>query len=314
MFVRRKKVNNNYGDWLSIKADTPKDLLATAYWAYDAWLMSKMAEVIQRKEDASRYDKLFRHIRSVFQKAFVSSNGHMKGETQTAYLLALAMDMIPPELRDEAAAHLVDDIKGRDTHLSTGFVGCGFINPVLTEMGYKDIAYQLLLNETFPSWGYSIKHGATTIWERWDGWTEDKGFQDPGMNSFNHYAFGAIGEWLYRFVAGIDLDPGVPGFKKIRIRPYPSDDLEYARAEYQSIHGKIISGWTRQGGEMTMDVTIPPNTTATVFVPFSDVSKINEDGKQVEDSEGVRFLRTEGGRAVFEVESGTYVFVFPMED
>jgi len=311
--IRRKKVNNNYGDWLSIKADTPKDLLATAYWAYDAWLMSKMAEVIHRKEDAGRYDTLFRDIRSAFQKAFVSSDGHVKGETQTAYLLALSMDLIPPELRDEAAAHLVDDIRGRDTHLSTGFVGCGFINPVLTEMGYKDIAYQLLLNETFPSWGYSIKHGATTIWERWDGWTEDKGFQDPGMNSFNHYAFGAIGEWLYRFVAGIDLDPGVPGFKKIRIRPYPSDDLEYARAEYQSIHGKIISGWTRQGGEMTMDVTIPPNTTATVFVPFSDVSKINEDGKRVEDSEGVRFLRTEEGRVVFEVESGRYTFVFPIE-
>ena len=312
--IRRKKVNNNYGDWLSIKADTPKDLLATAYWAHDARLMSRMAEVIGRKDDVDRYDTLFRNIRTAFRKAFVLSDGRVKGETQTGYLLALAMDLLPQELRDQAAGHLVEDIKAQDWHLSTGFVGCGFINPVLTMMGHHDVAYRLLLNDTFPSWGYSIMHGATTIWERWDGWTADKGFQDPGMNSFNHYAFGAVGEWLYRFVAGIDLDSEEAAYKKVRIRPYTGGDLEYARAEYQSIHGNIVSGWKREGKEMTMDITIPPNTTATVFVPFSDVSKITEGGQSVEEAEAVQFLRVDDDCAVFEVGSGTYVFAFPVSD
>jgi len=306
--IRRKKVGNNYGDWLSIRANTLKTLIGTAYWAYDAKLMSLMAGVIGREKEANQYDKIFQNIRVAFQKAFVRAEGQIRGATQTGYLLSLAMDLVPEELRSKSAEHLVENIKKRGWHLSTGFVGAGYLNPVLTQMGYADVAYRLLLNDTFPSWGYSIKQGATTIWERWDGWTEEKGFQNPGMNSFNHYAFGSIGEWLYRFVAGIDLDPEIPGYKHFRIKPFPGRGLEFAEAEYNSIHGKIISGWKLGGGKITMNVTIPPNTTAIVFVPTSDASKITESGNSAADSEGVKFFRVENGAAVFKVSSGTYTF------
>lgn len=306
--IRKKKVGNNYGDWLSIKADTPKDLLATAYWAFDAKLMSKMAKVIGRSDEAFYYDKLFQNIKAVFQKEFVLSDGRIRGETQTGYLLALSMDLIPPKLRSNSTGHLVDNIKKRGWHLSTGFVGAGYLNPVLTQTGYSDVAYRLLLNETFPSWGYSIKQGATTIWERWDGWTEEKGFQNPGMNSFNHYAFGSVGEWLFRFVAGIDLDPDVPGYKHIRICPHPGGNLEFVHAEFNSIHGRIRSEWRIREGKITLNVTIPANTTATVFVPAEDVSQVMESGKPAAGAEGVKFVRMERGSAVFEVDSGNYSF------
>lgn len=310
--IRRNKMGNNYGDWLSIKANTLKTLIGTAYWAYDAKLMARMARVIGREKEANQYDEIFHNIRAAFQKAFVQAEGQIRGETQTGYLLSLAMDLVPEELRSKSAEHLVENIKKRDWHLSTGFVGAGYLNPVLTQTGYADVAYRLLLNDTFPSWGYSIKQGATTIWERWDGWTEEKGFQNPGMNSFNHYAFGSIGEWLYRFVAGIDLDPEKPGYKHFRIKPFPGRGLEFVEAEYNSIHGKIISGWKVKGGKITMNVTVPPNTTAMVFVPTRDASKITESRKPAAESEGIRFLRVENGAAVFEVSSGTYVFSSPL--
>ena len=306
--IRKKKTGNNYGDWLSIEADTPKDLLATAYWAYDARLMSEMAEAIEQSSEAFYYEKLFQNIREVFQREYILPDGRIKGETQTGYLLALAMDLIPEDRRSRAAEHLVENIKQRGWHLSTGFVGAGYLNPVLTEMGYLDVACRLLLNETFPSWGYSIRQGATTIWERWDGWTEEKGFQNPGMNSFNHYSFGSVGEWLFRFVAGIDLDPEIPAYKRIVIRPHPGEGLEYARAEYDSIQGKIKSGWRLEDGKLTVEVTIPANASALICIPADDASQITESGKPAKDSEGVKFLRMEKSTAVYEVGSGNYVF------
>jgi alpha-L-rhamnosidase len=306
--IRRKKTGNNYGDWLSIKADTPKDLLATAYWAYDAELMAKMAQVIGRSSEASRYEKLFQSIREVFQNEFVLPDGRIKGETQTGYLLALAVNLVPEDLHSRSAEHLVENIKQRDWHLSTGFVGAGYLLPVLSQMDYTDVAYRLLLNETFPSWGYSIKQGATTIWERWDGWTEEKGFQNPGMNSFNHYAFGSVGEWLFRCVAGIDLDPEVPAYKRIMIRPHPGGGLEYAKAEHHSIHGKIVSDWKLEKDKLLMDVVIPANTSAFVYVPTKDISQVTESGQPIKEAEGVKFLRMEKGAAVFKVGSGRYIF------
>ena len=307
--IRRNKLGNNYGDWLSIKAETPKDLLATAYWAYDAKLMSEMARVAGYREDSSYYKKLYNKIRTTFQKEFISPDGRIHGNTQTVYVLALNFDLVPQELRSKAVEYLVEDIKNRGWHLSTGFIGVRHLNPVLTSMGYKEVAYKLLLNNSFPSWGYSIKHGATTIWERWDGWTEDKGFQDPGMNSFNHYSFGSIGEWLYRFVAGIDLDPKVHGYKHIVIKPYPGGNLTFARAEYNSIHGKITSGWHREGNSIVLDVTIPANTTASVHVPADEGTPITESGLSADEVEGIRFLKWDNGFAVYNIVSGTYHFM-----
>jgi alpha-L-rhamnosidase len=176
-------------------------------------------------------------------------------------------------------------------------------------MGYADLAYILLQNDTYPSWGYSIKQGATTIWERWDGWTQEKGFQDPGMNSFNHYSLGSVGEWLFESVAGIDLDPEVPGFKRFVIHPVPGGGLSYAKAQYNSINGTIESGWKLDGGTLSLDVTIPANTSATVYIPSAEGARITESGKPVEKAAGLKLLKQEKGFAIFDAGSGSYKFV-----
>ena len=183
-----------------------------------------------------------------------------------------------------AAKHLVDDIEAKGGHLSTGFVGVGYLCPVLTDAGYADVAYRLLLNETFPSWGYSIKHGATTIWERWDGWTADKGFQDVGMNSFNHYSLGSVGEWLQRYVAGIDTDPARPGYAHLLLRPHPSRRLPSVRASFESLHGRIASEWRLDGDTFTWNVTVPANVTATATLPDGTVHEIGSGDYQFTSS------------------------------
>jgi alpha-L-rhamnosidase len=308
--LRRNEMGNNYGDWLSPRGDyTPKDLLATAYWAYDARLMAEMAEAIGRHEDAKGYEELFEEIRGAFNEAYISPDGRIEGDTQTCYVLALYMDLLPEELRPAAAGHLVRAIESEGWHLSTGFVGVGYLCPALTETGYADVAYRLLSNETYPSWGYTIRNGATTIWERWDGWTEENGFQSPNMNSLNHYSLGSVGEWLYRYVAGIDLDPRTAGYGRIVIRPHPGGGLRNARGEYDSVRGKIVSAWSIDGDQFNLGITIPPNTTATVHVPVRGGAGISESGKPIEQTEGVKVLRTDEGEVVLAVGSGNYEFV-----
>jgi alpha-L-rhamnosidase len=307
--LRTNKLGNNYGDWLSPKGDfTPKELLATAYWAYDARLMAEMAAIIGRREDAKGYEDLFEGIRNAFNEAYVAPDGRLEGDTQTCYVLALHMDLLPDELRPAAAGHLVAAIEREDWHLSTGFAGVGYLCPVLTETGHSEVAYRLLGNETFPSWGYTIKNGATTIWERWDGWTEEKGFQSPNMNSFNHYSLGSVGEWLYRHVAGIALDPRAAGYGRIVIRPRPGGDLTHARAEYDSVRGKIVSAWTIEGDRFDLEVSIPPNTTATVHVPAANGAEVTEGGGPAGEAEGVEPLREDGEETVLTVGSGRYRF------
>ena len=303
--IRNNRMGNNYGDWLSPRGDhTPKHLLATAYWAYDAKLMAEMAQATGRHENAKEYSDLNERIKAAFNEAYVASDGRIEGDTQTCYLLSLHMDLLPVELRPAAAEHLVRTIEREDWHLSTGFVGVGYLCPVLTETGHTDVAYRLLNNETYPSWGYTIKNGATTIWERWDGWTEENGFQSPNMNSFNHYSLGSVGEWLYRYVAGIDL--GTPGYGSIVIRPWPGGSLTHARGEYDSVRGRISSSWKIEDDRFVLDVTIPPNTTATVHVPVADV--VSEGGRPVEEAEGVELLSADEGETVFSVGSGRYEF------
>lgn len=304
----RERVGHHYGDWLSIAADTPKEVLATAYFAYDTSLMARIARVLKRKDDAQRYETLFEEIKTAFNTAFVSPDGRIHGNTQTCYLLALHFGLLPETLRPAAAQYLVEDIRAKGGHLSTGFVGVGYLCPVLTAWGYNDIAYQLLLNETFPSWGYSIKQGATTIWERWDGWTEDNGFQDPGMNSFNHYSLGSVGEWLFRDVTGIDTAPDYPGFAHIHLHPHPGPGLTFARAEYQSVRGLIASGWRQEEGRFVVDVTIPANTTATVFLPAPATARVSEGSHPLDGAEGVVPLRRDDHLLVCRVGSGTYHF------
>ncbi len=313
--VRRNELGNNYGDWLCIPSDTTfrtqspmKTLLATAYWADDAAKLSRMAQEIGRKQDAGRFLAMFEHVRQAFQKEYLSDNGRLTVETQTAYLLALAFDLLPVEVRPLAAEHLVENIKSLDWHLSTGFIGISHLNPTLTAMRRPDVAWRLLLNEDYPSWLYPVRYGATTIWERWNGWTEEDGFFNPQMNSFNHYSLGSVGEWLYRCVAGIELDPQVNAFKRFLIRPYPGGGLKYAQAAYQSIHGTIESRWERQGDAFTLSVTIPASTRARVYVSCDKATPVLEGGKPAEEVPGIERIGIEGPFAVYDVPAGRYSF------
>jgi alpha-L-rhamnosidase len=171
------------------------------------------------------------------------------------------------------------------------------------------VAYALLHQQTWPSWLYSVTQGATTIWERWDGWTHDKGFQDPSMNSFNHYAYGAIGEWMYAVVAGIDADPEQPGYKHIIMRPQPGGGLTNVAADIESVYGRVGSAWQLRDGAFTWQITVPANASATVYVPAADGADVREGDETADKASGVRFLRREGNAAVYEVGSGTYQFI-----
>jgi alpha-L-rhamnosidase len=299
-----------YGDWLSIQADTPKGVLATAYFAQSTRLVAEIAGVLGKEDDAKNYRQLFEDIRKAFNAAYVSADGRIKGDTQTVYVLALAFDLLPEAMREPAAKRLVDNISGRQWHLSTGFVGTKDLMATLNTIGQTDVAYHLFHNETFPSWGFSIQHGATSIWERWDGWTPEKGFQDPGMNSFAHYSFGAVCEWMFRTIGGIDTEG--PAYKNIVIRPIPGGRLSWARTSYDSIQGKIATAWKIDGDSLKLDVTIPANTTATVYIPAANAAGVREGKKPAAQAEGVQSIGTQDKTALFKIGSGTYHFTSEM--
>jgi len=306
--IRSGNRGSDYGDWLSIGADTDKELIGTAYYAYSTSLVAKAALALGKTADADTYGKLFESIKEAFAEKYISADGRVTGNTQCGYVMALKFDLLPTELRAKAADLLEADIIAKKYHLSTGFVGVSYLLPQLTKAGKIDTAYRLLLQDTFPSWLFSVKMGATTIWERWDGWTPDKGFQDVGMNSFNHYSLGSCGEWLYGSVAGIDCDPAQPAFKQIIIKPVVNAKLSEAGGQLRTIHGLITSAWKSSNGRFTLATTIPANTTATVHVPAPDAASVLESGKPATAAEGVKFLRMEGGAAVFAVASGRYQF------
>jgi alpha-L-rhamnosidase len=269
LWVARR--GNDYGDWLAVGEHTPREVLATAYWAYDALLMSEMADELGLRDRSQHYARLRAGICTAFNAAYVGEDAYIEGDTQTAYLLALHMGLLPEELRPRAAQRLVENIRRNGGHLTTGFVGVGLLCPTLSDAGYGDVAHELLSKDTFPSWGYSIRHGATTIWERWDGWTEDRGFQTPAMNSFNHYSLGSVGQWLYEYVAGIRA--ARPGYEHVLIAPEPGA-LEWARATYRSVRGPITSAWRRDADTFSLDVEIPANVTATVRLPSGETHDV----------------------------------------
>jgi alpha-L-rhamnosidase len=292
--------NNDYGDWLSVGLETPREVLATAYFAHDAGLMAEMARALRLDMRAAHYDRLRDGIRAAWNRAYVDADGRIEGDTQTVYLLALHMDLLPAARRADAARRLVEKIEANGDHLDTGFIGVGLLCPVLTEAGYGDVAHRLLVQDSYPSWLYSIRHGATTIWERWDGWTEQRGFQTANMNSFNHYALGSVGEWLYEYVAGIR--PAKPGYEEVLVAPVPGS-LEHARATYRSVRGEIASAWRRDGVAFELEVTIPPNVSATVIVPGG--GELSGDG---EGAPGVRAVTRAADAWRVRVGSGRYRF------
>ena len=296
-FIRKNGVGPNFADWLAPDENTNKDLLATAYWALIARMMSQMAHAIGKESDAQRYNELLNNIRSAFQKTYITQDGQVGTGTQTSYVVALYTKMAPETLEPLLVDRLVKDIEQRGGHLSTGFLGTPFLLFTLADHGRADVAYRLLLNETYPSWGYMLSKGATTWWERWNG---DTG--DPSMNSYNHYAFGSVVAWVYRYVAGIDTTPDAPGFKEIVIHPHLDARMPSAQGEYESVYGKISSAWNAPAnGPFTLRVTIPPNANATVFLPLVSGKRVTESGNPVEG-------RAQGTSYVIGVGSGTYNF------
>lgn len=306
--IRDRDRGGDYGDWLSQGEITPKDLIGTAFFAYSTSLVAKACRVAGDTAAADKYDQLFEQIKTAFNQRYVMSNGRINSGTQTAYCMALRFDLLPDHLRAKAAQYLADNVADHGDHLTTGFVGVSHLLPALSSQNQLHTAYRVFLQDTFPSWLFSVKHGATTIWERWDGWTPKKGFQDPRMNSFNHYSLGSCGEWMFDTVAGIGLDPDQPGFKHIIIRPRPGGNLTQAQASYDSIHGKIATAWTLKNRTFSLNVTIPINTTATIELPTTNTSSVREGGMKTAASPGIKSLPSADGNAQFQVGSGDYRF------
>ena len=304
--IRVKDRGGDYGDWLSIGANTPKDLIGTAYFAYSTRLVAQAAKALGKPGDAAKYEQLFADIKASFNRKYVGADGRIQGNTQCVYAMALKFGLLTDELREKAAQYLEEDIAAKQDHLSTGFVGVSYLLPVLTQAGREATAYKLFLQDTFPSWLFSVKQGATTIWERWDGWTPEKGFQNPGMNSFNHYSLGSCGEWMFSSLAGIETDG--PGFRNLILRPTVGPGINWVKASYDSINGRIESQWSVEGGKLTLAVTVPINTAATVYVPAKDAAAVTESGQPAGRAVGVKFLRMEKGCAVYALGSGAYQF------
>ena len=323
-YQRKKSVNylwkngSVFGDWLFYKpaidshteADgfTNRDYICAAFFGYSTNLLTEAARALGKTEDVAQYGTLFENIKKSFNAQYVTPEGRIAPNSQTAYVLALMFDLLPENLRSKATSYLVEDIESRKNHLSTGFLGTPYLCHVLSQNGRADVGYDLLLQETYPSWLYPVKMGATTIWERWDGQKPDSTFQDTGMNSFNHYAYGAIGDWMYRVVAGIEIDPKQPGYQHFFVQPQPTDKLSYAKATFESNYGEIAAGWQRQNGKMKMTVKVPANTTATVKIPHGTVAGITESGSPLKDG----FPNAKATKGVVElvVGSGDYIFEF----
>jgi alpha-L-rhamnosidase len=314
-----------FGDWLTPTQTTPEDLIATAYWAYDVSLMKEMANATGRSDKAAEYGQLFEKIKAAFAKTYVHSDGFVgtvdhypsippptispdaQGnqtkspvETQTGYVLALYMNLVPTQLRAAAADKLVQKIQDNHGLLGTGFLGTPYLLEVLSDTGHSDVAYQLLLNTSYPSWGYLIEHGATTMWERWNG---DQMRGDPSMNSYNHYAYGAVAEWMYRYAAGIDTVATDPGFHTIYLHPSFDKQIGSLNFSYDSPYGTIVSDWKVNGANVVWDVTIPPNSTAVLPLDLANTYSMAFEGKPLADSHKVHLTDN-----AYHLPAGTYSF------
>ncbi len=325
-YIRKKsgdsyiwKGGSKYGDWLFYHPPVNKhtepdgftelDFIATAFFAHSVDLLAAAAKELGKDEDFKIYTNLFGKIKEVFINEYVTRAGRVGTDSQTSYVLSLMFNLLPGELRSKAANFLVEDIKSRRNHLSTGFLGTVYLCHVLSDNGYSDVAYDLLLQESYPSWLYPVKMGATTIWERWDGQKTDSTFQDTGMNSFNHYAYGAIGDWMYRVSAGIETSS--PGYKKLIIQPHPTKKLAFSKASYESPYGKVESGWERTGSKIKIAAKIPANTTATIVIPIGDASGVILNGKPLAEDKSITPVNGTPGKLSFSAGSGDYVFEYP---
>lgn len=312
-----------YGDWLAYEP-TDRRFVSIAYYAYDSLLFSKMNKAISETEGdlyhrrSVEYMELYNKIKKHFQSLYVDENGKLTQDSQTAYLMALKFDLLPEECREKAVKVLDEKIKKNGYKLSTGFLGTGILTQTLSEVGLSNLAYSLLLQTEDPSWLYSVYQGATTVWERWNSYTLEKGFGDVGMNSFNHYAYGAVVEWMYKYMLGIVVDEDKPGFKHIILKPQPDlrtaeelpsgqENVRWARGEFDSVAGKIKVSWNIEESSFTYNVSIPKNTTATLYMPVFDdqAATILVNGEVMPVSD----FRKENGLLVIPVVPGEFEFI-----
>ncbi|WP_263359727.1 alpha-L-rhamnosidase [Acidicapsa ligni] len=321
----KKNAGIGFGDWLSPEGPTYYPLVATASWAYDITLMKQMAHALGKTQDEAKYAALFEEIKASFEKEFVHADGFVEGadhqepshaennpdakaktgDTQTGYVLALQVNLVPENLRGAVAQKLVDKIEANHGLLGTGFLGTPYLLAVLTETGHRDLAYHLLLNTTYPSWGYLVDHGATTMWERWNG---DKMKDDPSMNSYNHYAYGAVADWIYRYAAGVDATPMDAGFHTVYLHPAFDAQLGSIDFSYPSPYGEIHSAWSVKDGTAHWQLTIPAN--ASGWLPLSDAEagEYKLDGQALASSKLVQAVSRDS-KAGYVLPAGNYSFV-----
>jgi alpha-L-rhamnosidase len=308
----------HFGDWLFYSPEddndgraavTNKYLIAQCFFAHSTQILIDAAKVLGKPEDARSYVAVLDSVKDAFQKEYLTPNGALVSGTQTAYVLALQFDMMPEALRKQAAVRLYNNVKSYEDHLTTGFLGTPYLCQVLTRFGYLAEAYRLLLQDTYPSWLYPVKMGATTIWERWDGIKPDSSFETPSMNSYNHYSYGAIGDWMYRVVAGLDTYDDAPGYRHSRIMPHPADALTQAQAALETYYGKLSVNWKTEPDRLDLDVEVPANTTCSLFIPGQDPATILESGKPLAEVHEVQLKRSSEGYVELEIGSGKYHFV-----
>jgi alpha-L-rhamnosidase len=313
----------HFGDWLFYRpfddndgraAVTDKYLIAQCFYAHSTQLLINAARVLNKKDEAAAYEQLLKRIKAAFTREYMTPNGRLVSGTQTAYVLALQFDMLPDSLQTQAARRLADNVKDYDYHLTTGFLGTPYLCHVLSRWGYTDVAYRLLMQESYPSWLYPVKMGATTIWERWDGIRPDGSFENAGMNSFNHYSYGAIGDWMYRYVAGLDTYEDGAGYKHSMIYPHPGGGLKEAEARLQTGYGELASHWRRDKDSLILDVTIPANTSSTVYIPAPEGGLVTESGHLLGNVKEIKVAGVGRGYLMLSLGSGTYHFAVKQDE
>jgi alpha-L-rhamnosidase len=332
-YLWKKNYGIPFADWLAPEGVTPVDLIASAYWAYDATLMSQMAHAVGKTDEERKYSDLFEKIKAAFNQAYVHPDGFVGGvppppvfasgtakplsdkpvETQTGYVLALHMNLLPDSLRGVAAKRLVARLEANQWRLGTGFLGTPYLLSALTDTGHADVAYRLLLNTEYPSWGYLVEHGATTMWERWNG---DQMRGDPSMNSYNHYAYGAVADWIYRYAAGIDTVASDPGFHVIRLHPNFDKRLGSLDFSYDSSYGTIHSTWSIVGNKVVWNLTIPANSTGRLPLSEERALSFQLDGRLLSKSTRVHAVDKVNNETEYEIPAGSYRFevVLPLVD
>lgn len=295
-----------YLDWLNLDDATPAGVLGTAYFAEDARMLSEMAASIGQTAKADQLEQLSSDIRTKFAATMISSNGTVSGNSQAGYAIAIGMGMVPADKLAAVGDKFVAKVAASNYHLTTGFLGTPWLLPALTKSGHQDVAYRLLLNDDYPSWGYEIAKGATTVWERWNSIMPDGSFGDVAMNSFNHYAYGAVGTWMYENIGGIS--PVSAGYKTFSIAPTPGGGLTSGTGSFDSVYGTISSDWKTTAHGLSLDVTVPVNTTATLRIPAGNGYAVSEGGSTLAHSQGVSDVAAADGYVTATLGSGTYAF------